>query len=94
MDYSRIKPVTIESIKLYVKDGTHPGGFLEAVLSNNLQESFGRADIENRQFIFEIVRYCYNEIPSSCWGSQERFERWLRVHSNENENAIIDDDRR
>ncbi len=48
--YSKIKKSTIDTINDYVKLGLTPGGFVKAVLSNDLMRSFGLADdeIENR----------------------------------------------
>lgn len=66
-----------KAIDRYVNDHTPTGGFLQAVLENNLRESFGRADEEAREQLFEIVSYCYNHIPSNCWGSPEKVEAWL-----------------
>jgi hypothetical protein len=68
----------IESLQLYVKERVPPGDFLYAVLTNDLRESFGRADEDNRAAMFEIVSYCYNRIPANCWGSRERVQAWLR----------------
>jgi hypothetical protein len=66
-----------ESLQLYVEHRVPPGDFLYAVLTNNLRESFGRADDENRAALFEIVAYCWNHIPSVCWGSPARVSEWL-----------------
>ncbi len=60
----------------WVKFGIRPGEFLSAVLSNNLREAFGRADDINQARMFDIVQYCYNEIPSPCWGSPEAMRTW------------------
>ncbi len=60
----------------YVKNAIPPGGFLTAVLSNDLKEAFGRADDINLDHMKEIVVYCYNEIPSNCWGSREAMADW------------------
>ena len=68
---------TLTGLKRYVEDRIHPGGFLIAVLENNLTESFGQADKKNRKVLFEIVCYCYNELPSICWGSPEKVKNWL-----------------
>ena len=68
---------TLAGLKRYVKDRIHPGGFLIAVLENNLRKSFGQADKENRKALFEIVCHCYNELPSICWGSPEKVKNWL-----------------
>lgn len=77
MNYSKIRPEIIESIRAYADDGRPTGGFLKAVLSNDLKEAFGRADDGNRETMFEIVSYCYNEIPSSCWGTPEAVTEWM-----------------
>ena len=77
MNYSSIKPDTIEGILRYVNDRVPPGDFLEAVLENDLRESFERADDDNIRSMFEIVQFVYNEIPARCWGSPEKVRDWL-----------------
>ncbi len=66
-----------EALDRYVEDHIPPGGFLLAVLSNDLSGAVGRADSINREHLSDIVKYCYNKIPSSCWGSPEAVDRWL-----------------
>jgi len=61
-----MNPHTKVGIDRYVEYGVMPGDFLFAVLTNNLAQSFGRADMENRHDMQEIVSYCYNEIPGDC----------------------------
>lgn len=63
----------------YVHEHRRTGGFLEAVLSNDLSQAFGRADERSREGLFAIVRWLYNEAPSTCWGSPERVREWLAV---------------
>jgi len=77
MNYSSIRPDVIKSIISYVKDRIPPGDFLQAVLENNLMESFNRADEDNIRSMFEIVQFVYNETPARCWGSPEKVKRWL-----------------
>lgn len=72
-----MKQSTKYGIDQYVRVGQPVGDFLTAVLSNNLKEAFMYADEDNRVDLFEIVGYCYNEIPSSCWGSSGKVEAWL-----------------
>lgn len=67
----------IEPLELYVKHGIQPGGFLTAVLENNLMESLGRADEENRYCLFQICQFIYNDIPASCHGSPEKVRQWI-----------------
>ena len=77
MSYSGIKPSTMAAIRRYADHHTPTGGFLRAVLSNNLVEAVGMADEENLKALPVIVRYCYNEIPGNCWGSEQYVEKWL-----------------
>ena len=60
----------------YVLHGISPGGFLSAVLSNDLREAVGRADETNQQALVHYVRFLYNYAPVGCWGSAKRFEEW------------------
>ena len=61
----------------YVKDRQYPGSFLRALLENNLKNAVGYADDQNKENLVDIVIYCYNNIPSICWGSKEEVEAWL-----------------
>lgn len=64
-------------MRLYIENRIPPGGFLTAVLSNNLKEACGRADSTNKYLLFEIVQWLYNEVPSVCWGSADNVQSWL-----------------
>ena len=68
----------VDGIVSYVFDGRPPGGFLEAVFSNDLKEAFGRADETNRYAMFHIVSFLYGFVPSECWGSPARMNEWIR----------------
>lgn len=74
-----IPEITRESIDAWVHDARPTGGFLRAVLSNDLREAFARADLDNRAAMFDIVSYLYNECPGLCWGSYERVAEWPGV---------------
>jgi len=67
-----------EALRLYVDEHIEPGSFLRAVLENDLSRSFAHADTINRFALFDIVSYIYNWIPSSCWGSREKVQQWLK----------------
>jgi hypothetical protein len=74
-------PVHIQpGIRHYVEEGQEVGSFLEAVISNDLKESLGRADIVNREHLFDIVSWFYNHAPSPCWGSPEKYQKWIAEH--------------
>jgi hypothetical protein len=75
-----VKENTKEQIDEYVRIGRPVGSFVRAVLENDLRESFGCADDQNREDLFDIVRYCHNDIPGGCWGSREKVKSWLNMH--------------
>ncbi len=77
MDYTKISPGIIEVIREYADQHHETGGFLRAVLSNDLAEAVGIADEDNLKVLPEIVAYCYNEIPSMCWGTSKKVKDWL-----------------
>lgn len=93
MDYQRIPATTIESLHNYVTKGWEPGGFVTAVLCNDLSGAVGQADHLNLPALPAIVGYVYNELPSPCWGSREKFEAWMkaaRVREADAESARLD----
>jgi len=67
-----------EGLLEYVVRGRPVGGFLEAVLSNDLEMSIARADMWSAESIPQIVKWLYNKAPMGCHGSSERFLSWLR----------------
>jgi len=73
-----MKKQTKESLDRYVTKGISPGGFLTAVLENDLMGAFARADDQNTLDMHEIVRYVYNEMPGACHGSDLTVEAWMR----------------
>lgn len=70
-----------ESIDRYVALGVPTGGFLEAVISNDLQEACGRADETSRLILFELVFYLHCACPAQCWGSREKYQSWIASHA-------------
>ena len=74
-----IPPDVRLALDSYAKDRRPPGGFLTAVLENNLARSLARADDESYKMLAEIVRYMVWEIPGECWGSREKVTKWLEA---------------
>ncbi len=67
----------MSGIRRYVDDREPVGGFLEAIITNDLQGAVGRADHINQRLIFEYVSWFYNYEPHNCHGSTEIYNRWL-----------------
>lgn len=68
---------TMDALRRYVDERTPPGGFLTAVLSNDLMGAFARADDNNRAALYWTVSWIYSCEPGPCHGSREAFENWL-----------------
>lgn len=77
MDEIWIPPHTKQAIDDYVQKGLPPGGFVSAVLENDLANAIGRADVVNKQFIAQIVAYVHLEIPAACHGSIGAVTTWI-----------------
>lgn len=76
-NYALISRAILESLKRYVEQHVVTGGFLRAVLENNLHEAYCRGDGRSLTTMFDIVAYCHNELPRNCWGSPEAVTQWL-----------------
>jgi hypothetical protein len=74
-----------ESLDRYAQHGVETGGFLRAVLSNDLKEACLRADEENQEALYQIVKYIWNHLPAACWGSPAKVEAWLTNHQKRRE---------
>jgi hypothetical protein len=68
----------LQPLRIYIDHKIEPGGFLTAVLCNDLTEATGRADVYNRRKLFEYIQFLYNDAPGDCWGSREKVSAWLR----------------
>ena len=75
--YPSVPDEVIGALDRYVNHKIAPGGFLTAVLCNDLREACGRADSINRHILFDIVGFIYNGIPASIWGSPEAVQQHL-----------------
>ena len=62
---------TQAALDRYVNHKMLPGGFLLAVLTNDLFGAIARADSENKEALSEICTYIYNELPADCWGNRD-----------------------
>jgi hypothetical protein len=65
------------AIDAYVSRGEHPGGFVLAVLENDLFAAHCRAGAENTRLLDDIIEYVYNHTPYYCWGSAKATQEWM-----------------
>lgn len=66
-----------EALENYLMRGLQPGGFVTAVLANNLRLATGRADHWNRENLFKIVDEVTYKVPDIAWGNSTRVKEWL-----------------
>lgn len=66
------------SLDDYANHGVPVGGFLSAVLANDLMLAVGRADDTNVRILKEICEYVFNFLPRQCYGSREAVEGWIK----------------
>lgn len=67
----------LDGLDAYIADYRRPGGFLEAVLENNLLLAICRANEQSLGALVAIVRYLLQCAPSKCWGSRAAVALWL-----------------
>ena len=66
-----------ESLELYLQHGIGPGGFLTAVLCNDLVNTWIHADDVNRAALPVYVGWLVYEAPAESWGSRARVRDWI-----------------
>jgi hypothetical protein len=77
----RVPEHTAGAIDAFIATGQPVGGFVNAVLTNDLFRAFDRADPENIAHMQDIVTYVYNEAPMGCYGNQETVDAWIRTQA-------------
>jgi len=68
------------SLEFYAREGRPLGGFLTAVVSNDLIDAVRRADPINTANLADIVAYVEYRLPGACRGSRAVVAEWLRAH--------------
>ena len=74
--YPNVPEYTIEALNNWAQFGLPPGGFIAAVLANDLSDAVDRADQDNEAALVDIVRYVINELPMDCWGTDAKIAAW------------------
>ena len=69
---------TRDALVRYVEQGVYPGGFLTAVLCNELFLAVAHADSENQRALADIVKFIYNRVPTGAWGSAQATRDWVK----------------
>lgn len=67
----------VNSLAMYVKERVPTGGFLRAVLENDLLDAVNRADLVNQMQLRNIANFVRTAVPAVAQGSPEKVIRWL-----------------
>jgi hypothetical protein len=67
-----------QSLEYYLMYGYEPGGFLTAVLANDLRLAVGRADHWNKERLPEIVNEIIFKMPAISIGSYAAVKEWCK----------------
>lgn len=78
-----IPPRMMGGLERWVLYGCKPGGFLTAVLENDLRTACELADSENLTNIPAYIAYLYNNTPADCWGSKDKVAAWWKKFDDE-----------
>lgn len=75
--YDRLPEHMRDGARLYVEHHIEPGGFLRAVLENDLVLAAGKADSVNAAALRDWAVWLYCDCPSELWGSKTKVNAWL-----------------
>jgi hypothetical protein len=64
-------------LQRYFVDSVRPGGFLEALLKNDLMVAVCKIDEDMFAELLPLVRFLYNFAPPRSHGSPDKVEAWL-----------------
>ena len=62
-------PLVLKAINRFVTHGKTPGGFTQALLTNNLSQTIMRADPDSLANLYAYVKYLHWHIPGNVFGS-------------------------
>ena len=65
-NYATLPESLQDGMQRYIDSGIPPGGFLTAVLANDLRQTLVSADRYNLLRLTEIVYWLRDEVPSIC----------------------------
>jgi hypothetical protein len=79
-EYADVPEHILGSLDRYAKTGGNLGGFLEAVISNDLFRAVGLADPDSMRALKKIVTYISCQLPLGCHGGDRQVKAWRVEH--------------
>ena len=74
--YSKLPAGVQSPMQQYIRYGLHPGGFLYAVIVNDLRRAVEYGSAENLKTLPDIVQWLIEHAPAECHGSPGLVEMW------------------
>ena len=71
-------PALMRGLVGYLELRQEPGGFLRAVLENDLLTAVCKADSVSQEILLQLVRFVHNYFPHGSHGSKENVKAWLK----------------
>lgn len=75
--YPSVPPHTLRGLREYIEEARVPGGFLTAVITNDLRGAVQSADWENKRALPAITEFLTMKFPVGSYGSLEAMHTWL-----------------
>jgi hypothetical protein len=75
-DYARIPSHLRPGLEHWIREARPVGGFLSALLANDLSRAIALADHQSLYALPVLVSWLTNRAPSPCWGSPEKVAAW------------------
>lgn len=72
-----IPETLLNGLSRYFNERIPTGGFLRAVLENNLVQAVVGADPDSVRVLIPLVRILMARAPALAWGSELKVRRWL-----------------
>ena len=79
-DRLQVPQCLLTGLERYLEYGNHPGGFMQAVLTNDLFDAVQRADDTSLPFLSEVCELVYNCVDGRAWGDREKVDAWMEHH--------------
>ena len=78
-----------EAIFGYLVYGWEPGGFLTAVLANDLYRAATVADIANVDHLAYVAKFVVYALPQASYGNYYQVKTWLRLTDQAREEILV-----
>ena len=78
-----------EAIFGYLVYGWEPGGFLTAVMANDLYRAATVADIANVDHLAYVAKFVVYALPQASYGNYYQVKTWLRLTDQAREEILV-----